>query len=370
MPSRFFLFMFVVCPLAGFLFIVYPIRTSRMWIFLLCIMSTVYGMCLTLHMCYFWMSDHRPQYAVLWEGEATKMPGRGESGGPSSCMCGCPFPLSDDTVIRLIGIGLLAAIKSFVMAFRCLKGLRRSNWANLMSVTFPVPVSAYSVEWATADGKPIKGRMEGQPVQSELAFDPFALMDEQPDSGNTHLTLKPSPVMTWEVDAESGQRSLRQLSKRNLLGPCTREVLDERCTREVLEDLDSRAVGSVEVVPAEYIGCCGFPCRTGGVQGRFSFPAQRCKALGQVSEPASAAGSRSLRSRSEELVEVPSRNVVGSIEDQKEVDEDAHRVQWQCEAAAAADAEGGPSKRLAAPGGLPRLRLGMTSGCKVLRSDE
>lgn len=256
---RFLLFMFVLCPLAGFLFVVFPIRTSRMWIFLICLVSMVYGLCLTIHMYMFVASDVlRPRYAVMWEAAATSIPLRD---GPGSCMCGCPFPLSDTTTWRLFGIGVLATIKSFVLAFRCLKGLRRSNWANLMSVTFTVPVNAYSVEWLTPDGQPIKNREEGQPVQSELAFDPFALMDEQPDSANTLLTLKPSPVMEWEVDESSGERMFRHTSKRHLLGP----------SAPILQDLEAAQMRApMDITLAEYIGCCGFPYRTGGIQGRFN----------------------------------------------------------------------------------------------------
>mmetsp|Transcript_7334 Transcript_7334/g.26695 ORF Transcript_7334/g.26695 Transcript_7334/m.26695 type:complete len:767 (+) Transcript_7334:96-2396(+) len=256
---RFLLFMFVVCPLAGFLFVVFPIRTSRMWIFLICLVSMVYGLCLTIHMYIFVASDVlRPRYAVMWEAAATSIPLRD---GPGSCMCGCPFPLSDTTTWRLFGIGVLATIKSFVLAFRCLKGLRRSNWANLMSVTFTIPVNAYSVEWLTPDGQPIKNRDEGQPVQSELAFDPFALMDEQPDSANTHLTLKPSPVMEWEVDESSGERMFRHTSKRHLLGP----------SAPILQDLEAAQMRTpMDITLAEYIGWCGFPYRTGGIQGRFN----------------------------------------------------------------------------------------------------
>lgn len=100
----------------------------------------------------------------------------------------------------------MALRKAAFLAFRCLKGLRRrsscgfkvrtrrSQWANLLSVTFPVPLTLYSVDWLQADGKPIRFRTEVQlplaceltqqemPVQGEVAFDPFAMMDEQPDS--------------------------------------------------------------------------------------------------------------------------------------------------------------------------------------------
>lgn len=259
---RFFLFMFVICPMMGFFFFLYPIRTSRLWIFAICVVSMVYGLCLTIHMLFFFSSDSlRPRYAVTWLASSTHVPGR-VAGVPGNCFCGCAFPLSEVTMFRLLGIGVLAAIKSFVLAFRCLKGLRRSSWANLMSVTFTVPVNAYSVEWTRPDGRPIKNRFEGQSVQSELAFDPFALMDEQPESANSHVTLKPTSVMSWEFDEDSGQRKLRQTSSRHLLGPAP-PMLSE----DIEAAFDSQ---SMKVLPMEYIGCCGFPRRTGGLKGFFN----------------------------------------------------------------------------------------------------
>lgn len=257
---RFLIFMFVICPSAGFLFFFHPIRTSRLWTFLICTASMVYGVVLSLHMLAFVTQEAvRPRYSVMWQAEATFVPA---GGGAGPCTCGCAYPLSQTTCWRLFGIGLLATIKAFIIGFRCLKGLRRSNWANLLTVTFTVPVNAYSVEWTQSDGGPIKNRTEGQPVQSELAFDPFALMDEQPESGNSHVTLKPSTVHAWEMDEQSGRCRPRQLEKRNLMGPSAAPIY---------KDLENRPMkDSLEVMAAEYIGCCGFPCRTGGVQGRFA----------------------------------------------------------------------------------------------------
>eukprot|EP00928_Gymnodinium_smaydae_P070356 TRINITY_DN54202_c0_g1_i1.p1 TRINITY_DN54202_c0_g1~~TRINITY_DN54202_c0_g1_i1.p1 ORF type:complete len:593 (-),score=32.69 TRINITY_DN54202_c0_g1_i1:284-2062(-) len=250
---RFLVFMFVVCPLAGFIFLFHPIRTSRIWILLVCLASGVYGVCLTLHMFFYvaWPVA-RPRYAVMWDAEASFVPGLDTS---SSCVCSCSYRVSLTTCGRLMMIGLLATVKAFTLAFRTLKGLRRSNWANLMSVTFAVPVNAYSVEWRQPDGRPIKGRGPFDPVQSELAFDPFAMMDEQPESMNSHVTLVPSSVLRQEVDEESGTVTWRRLSSRQLQGPSL------------------TASEMMEIRSFEYIGWCGFPYRTGGLQGRFAVSA-------------------------------------------------------------------------------------------------
>merc|ERR1712027_146824 len=108
--------------------------------------------------------------------------------------------------MTMVFIGVGTAYKSITLAFRCLKGLRRANWSGLMSVMFPIPLQVYEVHWTRPDGSPIQHREYGQPVQGELAFDPFALMDEQEDSASTTVRIKPSPMYdndkpaNWEVD--------------------------------------------------------------------------------------------------------------------------------------------------------------------------
>eukprot|EP00971_Amphidinium_carterae_P269600 5348301-Amphidinium_carterae.1 len=170
-------------PIMLFLFLRHPIRLSRFWIFLLLVNSSIYGIIMTIHEIAFIASDrYRPRYAVTWTVTAL-------DGGV--CECGCSFFMSKESLVNLLVIAVGVVIKSILSAFRCLKGLRRSQWANLMAVTFPIPVSAWSVYWTTPDGNPITHRSEGEPVQSEKAFDPFALMDEQPESKYTVVTLQP-----------------------------------------------------------------------------------------------------------------------------------------------------------------------------------
>jgi len=113
-----------------------------------------------------------------------------------------------------------------------------------MSVTFAVPVNAYAVEWKQPDGLPIRFREAGEPVQSELAFDPFAMMDEQPESANSHVTLRPTSVLRREVDELSGATKWRRSSSRRLQGPSIASVM------------------TMEVDEHERVGCCGFPLRT------------------------------------------------------------------------------------------------------------
>ncbi|CAK0820432.1 unnamed protein product [Prorocentrum cordatum] len=84
---------------------------------------------------------------------------------------------------------------------RCLKGLRRSQWASLLSVTFPVPLTVYPAVWRKPDGKPIDFRSEDMPEpQGEVAFDPFAMMDEQLDSASTTVQLRPVPFSEERSD--------------------------------------------------------------------------------------------------------------------------------------------------------------------------
>jgi len=60
----------------------------------------------------------------------------------------------------------------------------------------------------------VQHRTEHDPVQGEIAFDPFALMDEQPESMGTVLVLKPEfrksdPCITSEVCGPVARKSVR-----------------------------------------------------------------------------------------------------------------------------------------------------------------
>jgi hypothetical protein len=253
---------FVICPLLLLTFIRYPIRMSRAWTFVVCIVASVYGLALSLEqLAYIASPQSRPQYAVTWEPLFTAGAASGNATGaalPEVCTCGCDFPVSVNVHVNLLIIGLLTTLKSFFIAFRCLKGLRRSQWANLLSVTFAIPLTVYPVVWRRSDGKPIDFRSEDMPEpQGEVAFDPFAMMDEQLDSASTTVQLRPVPF--------SEERS---------------DGLKRKCEApgQIADNLSSSVRDNVSYRRREYIGCCGFPWTSGGVQGVYD-PAmlERCE---------------------------------------------------------------------------------------------
>merc|ERR1740121_461620 len=194
---------FVICPLLLLTFIRYPIRMSRAWTFIVCVVASVYGLALSLEqLAYIASPQSRPQYAVTWEPLlATGAASGNTTAPPEVCTCGCDFPVAVSVHVNLLIIGAATTLKSFFIAFRCLKGLRRSQWANLLSVTFAVPLTVYPVVWRRSDGKPIDFRSEDMPEpQGEVAFDPFAMMDEQLDSASTTVQLRPVPFSEERSD--------------------------------------------------------------------------------------------------------------------------------------------------------------------------
>eukprot|EP00929_Paragymnodinium_shiwhaense_P039045 TRINITY_DN20539_c0_g3_i1.p1 TRINITY_DN20539_c0_g3~~TRINITY_DN20539_c0_g3_i1.p1 ORF type:complete len:644 (+),score=99.21 TRINITY_DN20539_c0_g3_i1:63-1994(+) len=234
-------FLGVLTPTIALIFIRHPIRMSRFWTFILLNATSFYGLIMTVNMLvYLGKPLDRPRYAIIWD-----VPAAGGS-EVEMCECGCTYAISGETISRLVFVGIGLIVKTILSTLRCLKGLRRSQWANLLSVMFPVPVGVYAVTWVASDGGPIRHRKWGEPVQSEQAFDPFALMDEQPESRYTTLTLKPE--FAYSVD-ESGRWKPNELD-RELAAPA----------------LPQLKAGEVHMQPTEYIGCCGFPCLTGGYQ--------------------------------------------------------------------------------------------------------
>lgn len=224
-------FMAIIVPAVTLLFFRFPIRLSRVIIFLNCLANGVYGLILTVH-CITFLSrlEYRQQYAVTWQSPGVD--------STTSCVCGCMYPLSFNTCFMLMLIGIGVAYKAIMLAMRCLKGLRCSNWANLLSVMFPIPLNVYEVMWTQPDGWPIMNRKKGDPVQAEPAFDPFALMDEQLDSSSTTLTFVPTqldPEMEpqhWTVaDVESYLQELglgqycEAVNNKNIDGPALLQLL-------------------------------------------------------------------------------------------------------------------------------------------------
>eukprot|EP00440_Ansanella_granifera_P010404 gb/GFBE01011285.1/.p1 GENE.gb/GFBE01011285.1/~~gb/GFBE01011285.1/.p1 ORF type:complete len:630 (+),score=50.51 gb/GFBE01011285.1/:1-1890(+) len=236
--------LFFLTPSILALFFCYPVRMSRFALFFILVATGIYGVAIVItQVVYLSSTTMRPRYALVWE-----VP---DSAG--DCYCGCSYPISESSLYRILAIGATVTFQSLLSAFRCLKGLRRTQWANLMSVMYPIPVAVFEVFWTRPDstkgfahGPPIQFRKEGEPVQGEKAFDPFALMDEQPESRFTTVTLKPE--FAYDIDPRGRWKPIGNVG-RNLDGP----------------SLPKMQPGEYRT-PTEVIGCCGFPCMTGGYQ--------------------------------------------------------------------------------------------------------
>mmetsp|Transcript_41319 Transcript_41319/g.95682 ORF Transcript_41319/g.95682 Transcript_41319/m.95682 type:complete len:485 (+) Transcript_41319:46-1500(+) len=214
-------FCLFVIPVMTLLFFRHPIKMGRIEIFILCIAFIVMSCALAigsiLHLA---DVSERPAYAITWEA--------------GQCTCGCVFPFTRGGIWRVLLMAVIIAYKSIMLGLRCLKGLRRSNWANLMTVMFAIPMTVYPAEWTRPDGTPIDRREPGQSVQGEPAFDPFAMMDEQHDSA--HMTVELKPTRTVDSPSKSKHRRSR------LSAPKVPMV----------------AVQEAEIYNEE-VGCCGFP---------------------------------------------------------------------------------------------------------------
>jgi len=251
-------FMVALMPVFTAFFLCWPVRLSRFWTLILAVGGFIYGLALVIHMIVFIISPtHRAHFAVTWGVD-----GVDASGASTRCTCGCSYPISNAIILGHVSIGALAAVRCLLVALRCLKGLRRANWANLLSVTYTVPVAVYDVVWYhetdTPDGgkknEPIRHRSYGDPVQGELAFDPFALMDEQPGSAATTVELKPTP---YEIQVMKNGKMETRLTGRPLRQPKAPKTQKDLVENYALEK-------------KEAIGCCGFPYRTGGMVGRIT----------------------------------------------------------------------------------------------------
>eukprot|EP00929_Paragymnodinium_shiwhaense_P062023 TRINITY_DN30970_c0_g1_i1.p1 TRINITY_DN30970_c0_g1~~TRINITY_DN30970_c0_g1_i1.p1 ORF type:complete len:550 (+),score=24.46 TRINITY_DN30970_c0_g1_i1:73-1722(+) len=235
----------VAWPALWVAFVRYPVRLSRVAVFTASFFMGIYmaTLCVLMGRALLgvnWFSV--PSYGVTWETNGTSATDGTATQG--KCICGCTYRLSREVMQNLCLIGLGGAIRAVAVGMRCLKGLRRSNWANLISVQFPVPAIAYPVLWYQPDGSPIANRDEDMEVQSEIAFDPFALMDEQPNSGMTLVHLEPQYARRRVpgLRAVGAARGTFQAQLR------TTEHHNARSTT-LLYDAD------VE----QDIGCCGFP---------------------------------------------------------------------------------------------------------------
>jgi len=178
-------FMVVMYPFSLLVCLVAPVKMSRIMVFLSSILCILWSIIFVLVTAL--VDSH--SYAVLWG-----LSERPEEASSLSCVCLCEFPLSRSVVARVVVLGIGVCWQSFNLTFRALRGLRRAQWANMFSVLYAIPIEAFPVTWERPQevgGGPILGRCEGEAVQSEPAFDPFCLMDEQPESGWTRVLITP-----------------------------------------------------------------------------------------------------------------------------------------------------------------------------------
>lgn len=211
-------------PYTFVMFVVSPRRMSRIAVFAANIFCMICALAFVIFSLY--SISYDMLYVLLWsEPEA--------SASGTHCVCSCNYPLRRSVNIRFIVFGFSIFLNSLNLAMLTLKGLRWAHWANMISVLYPVPIGVFPVEWTRPirkGGGPTRWREDGAPVQGEPAFDPFCLMDEQPESGRTRPGIapvkigcdEPSPtvalgqlrrVMTDEVDTEVGCCGFPQLAR-------------------------------------------------------------------------------------------------------------------------------------------------------------
>eukprot|EP00435_Cladocopium_sp_Y103_P015937 s2165_g3.t3 len=209
----------VLSPVCVALFLMHPIRLSRAAVFVQSLVCAVYSLAFFIQLMVWSLHRHwRPWYALTWlvRGTvATEHP----LAEKVDCLCGCEYSVSNHALFQLIVISITGLVKSLTVAFRCIKGLRRSQWANLISVLFSVPINVYPVTWASLpDAHWPEMCDEDSETQGERAFDPFVLMDEQLNSKS--LRLQVAAVQTSCGSPRAGDLTPRE---------------------------------------ADTIGCCGFP---------------------------------------------------------------------------------------------------------------
>jgi len=177
-------------------FVCEPVKLSRIMVASTALLCALVSLAFILTMLI-----TRDVYALFWS-EPRLAP---------NCICICEYRLSHEVMFRFEFLGLLVLIASVSIGMRAFKGLRRGNWANLLSVLYAVPVEVFPVYWerpAELGGGTIGHRVPGEAVQGEPAFDPFALMDEQPESGASTVRLRPVPlteeqIMLWAKTEDS-----------------------------------------------------------------------------------------------------------------------------------------------------------------------
>ncbi|CAE7515118.1 unnamed protein product [Symbiodinium natans] len=257
-------FMVVMYPFSLLVCVYAPVKMSRIMVFLSSILCAMWAVVFVV----FTSLVDTHAYAVLW--------GVSEPGSDTSCLCLCEFPLSRPVVLRIVVLGIGVCWHSINLTLRALKGLRRAQWANMFSVLYSVPVEAFPVVWERpqeAGGGPVKWRTEGEAMQSEPAFDPFCLMDEQPESAWTRAIIAPVPVKddsrlsVWEpylgtLDMEIGWCGF----PRPVGGAWERDTDCETDSLKTKEEVDSavQEVGSTSSCRSDQ------SCQNGTPQGIWS----------------------------------------------------------------------------------------------------
>lgn len=256
-------FAFVWWPFAALTALIFPVRLARVAVFMNSVLFFMWALGATiLSLVMLGGVHHRPQYAVTFEVTAEDP----TDSTTVSCYCGCQYRMSQSKNWELLVVSFGATIACLIRAWGCLKGLRNSNWATLMTVKFPVPLNVYPVVWTREDnngeyidGDPILHRDKFTPVQGEVAFDPFALMDEQVDCATTWCNIRPSKVGTREkffkapaeestptiINAQSETRSQKARRLNHMLSGPLASPEGKDWQKKCVKDQDL---------------CCGFAC--------------------------------------------------------------------------------------------------------------
>jgi len=175
-----------------------PQRLSRLVVFSVCCMSSALYLVISIDIFGYVLQRSKREsnlFAVVWQQDKSE--------------CGCHYPLHQSKYIRVM-LEMIGNTLLFIgMGTRTLKGLRCSIWANLITCSFSVPIAVWPVQWKHQN-EFIQHRDHQanfvQPVQAEPAFDPFALLDEQPNSSGTNLTIEPRVESTCQAGREKINR--------------------------------------------------------------------------------------------------------------------------------------------------------------------
>lgn len=238
-------FVLLVYPVSFVCILIFPIRMCRLGVFFSGLNMIVWGL-VFLQRIYWW--KNKEHWAVFFDADDVYKEHdiHEELTMNERCVCWCEHPLSAEIAQRLAMLGVVMIIQSFGMAFRSLKGLRQARWACLFTVTYAMPVEVFPVSWDRPEekgGGPIQRRCPEEPVQGEPAFDPFALMDEQPESWRTSIQLKPVLLPQAVAFREDWNLHAKNEMDRDILC-CGFPSFQEDQRQEMMEDNDGESEDS------------------------------------------------------------------------------------------------------------------------------